>query len=157
MSLRESDAAGLLSFSSSVCILSWATKEKDSSILAAVACMDTCTSPYLLPYLLPVPFLSCISLSADSDPFIRKQIKCRWPTAKCSHLYSAATTSEVEGLLIDQHWYLALDQNQCPRICLRGPTHPTGSWYHFFCPGAKNCDRSTSKNHHEASVCGVKI
>lgn len=66
--------------------------------------MDTCASPYLLPYLLPVPFLGCVSLSADtgSDPFIRKQIRCRWPTSKNSHLYSAATTNEEVGLFIDQ-------------------------------------------------------
>lgn len=91
--------------------------------------MDTCTSPYLLPYLLPVLFLGCVSLSSatGSDPFIRKQIRCRWPTSKCSHLYSAATTSEKEVLLIDQHWDLALDQNQCPEMSLGEPTHLTSS------------------------------
>lgn len=106
---------------------------KKSSISACVACMGTCTSPYLLPYLLPVPFLGCISLLADtgSDPFIRKQIRCRWPTSQCRHLYSAATMSEEEGLFIDQHWDLALDQNLCPQMCLRELTNLAGSWYHF--------------------------
>lgn len=135
-------------------------KKKDSSSLAGVACMDTCTSLYLLPYLLPVLFLGCISLLAatGSDPFIRKQIRCRWPTSKCSHLYSAATTSQEEVLLIDLQWDLALDQI-LDLGCVLENRHIQLVPESIFLnrPRAKNYDSRTYKNYLEAAVWRAKI